>query len=89
MGGAVLRQQLGERQQRLGGDGRPAVVESGRIGHLPAGVVEFVQRPLDPGQERGAVAVEPDGATVPVEERHTEFGLQPGDGPAHRGLGHP
>ena len=56
MGGAECGQQLGEGQQGLGGDGDPAVVEPGRVGRFPAGVVEFVQRTLDPGQERGAVA---------------------------------
>lgn len=89
VGGAESGQQFGERQQGLGGHGDGAVVQPGGIGHLPSCVVEFVQGPLDPGQERGAIAVEPDGAALPVEERHAQLGLQPGDRPAHRGLGHP
>ncbi len=89
MSGAECGQQLGEGQQGLCRDGDGAVVEPGGVGRLPAGVVEFVQRTLDPGQERGAVRVEPDGAALPVEERHPQLGFQPGDRPAHRGLGHP
>jgi len=52
------------------------------------GLVELAQRAPDPVQEHRAEPVEPDPPSLPVEERHAEFGFQARDRPAQRGLGH-
>lgn len=56
------------RQRKQGlGDGDPSRAGTGGVGHLPPGVVELGQGPLDPAQEGGAVLVEPYPATLAVE----------------------
>jgi hypothetical protein len=88
VGDAELGEQRDEGAHGLSGDRDASALKAGSVGRLAAGVVELAQRPVDPGEQRCAEPVKPDPPPGAVEQRHTEFFLQPGDRAADRWLGY-
>lgn len=77
MAGQKAGREAGDRTQRLGGQGHTAPGQPGRVVEFLPALVELAQRAADPGQERGAEAVERHPPPAPLEQRDAELGLQP------------
>jgi len=84
---ANLGEQLGEREQGLGGDHYRAVAKAYRVREVTPCVAEFDEHPVDMAEKGRAEPVEPYLAPLTVEQRNAEFGFESGDRATQRGLG--